>query len=243
VDVSLTSDTLFGGSLVCRQYRVGYRFSIDAVLAAHFCRPAARDCVLDLGCGCGIISLIMAYRHPDIRVTGIEIQPDLVQLARDNIGANELQPRLTVLEGDFCEISKLVQPESFDIVVSNPPYRQQGRGRVNPDDQKARARHEIDAGLPDLVRAAAFGLKNRGRVVLIYPAARLVPLMTELKKNSLELKKIQPVYSYPGCQDARLVLIEAVKNGGEEVRILPPFFIYSEKNGPYTDSMQKYYTP
>ncbi len=243
MNASLTDDTLFDGRLVCRQYRDGYRFSLDAVLAAHFCRPAPRDRVLDLGCGCGVIGLILAYRHPDITLTGIEIQPELVQLTRDNAVANELQARLMVLEGDFRTISSLVQPESFDVVVSNPPYRQQGRGRVSPADQRARARHEVDASLPDLVGAAAFGLKNRARMVVIYPAARLVPLITELKKNRLEPKRIQPVYSYPGSRDASLVLIEAVKNGGEEVRILPPFYVYTEKNGPYTGSMQKLYTP
>lgn len=240
--VFLTNDTLFDGNLVCRQYKTGYRFSLDAVLAAHFCRPGPRDRVLDLGCGCGVIALILAFRHLGIRAEGIEIQDELVRLARENIAGNDMQSRVKVTSGNFRDIAGLVKPESFDLVVSNPPYRQQGRGRVNPDDQRARARHEIDATLSDLVRAVSFGVKNRGKAVIIYPAVMLIPLVTELKKNSLEPKRIQPVYSYPGQADACLVLLEAVKNGGEQVRLMPPFYIYSEKNGPYTEAMQKLYT-
>ena len=87
----------------------------------------------------------------------------------------------------------------------------------------------------------AFAVKNRGKVVVIYPAVRLVPLVSEVKKNSLEPKGIQPVYSYPGQMDASLVLIEAVKNGGEEIQFMPPFYIYTEKKGPYTEAAQKLY--
>ena len=71
----LTDDTLFNGRLVCRQHRNGYRFSLDAVLLAHFCQPASRDKVLDLGCGCGVIGLVLCYRHPEVQVTGLELQP------------------------------------------------------------------------------------------------------------------------------------------------------------------------
>ena len=239
--MSLTDDTLFDGLLICRQYKDGYRFSIDAVLAAHFCRPGSRDRVLDIGCGCGVISLILAYRHLDISITGIEIQSELVQLSRDNILKNDMQERVTIIDGDFCEIGEMVEAESFDLVVSNPPYRQQGGGRINPDDQRARARHEIDATISDLVRALAFGVKNRGKVVIVYPATRLVPLIVELRQNSLEPKRIQLIYSHPDQGDASLILIEAIKNGGEEVQLMPPFYIYAEKNGSYSESMQKLY--
>ena len=237
----LTDDTLFAGRLVCKQYKNGYRFSIDAVLAAHFCRPGQGASILDMGCGCGIISLILAYRYPDIMVTGLEVQQELVKLAERNIAENILQSRIKVVEGNFLNYQELLQPESFDLVVSNPPYRKQGRGKTSPDSQRARARHEIDGNLADMIRAAAYAVKNRGKVVTIYPAVRSVSLIVGMKQHKLEPKRLQPVYSYPGQVDASLILVEAVKNGGEDLQVLPPFYIYTEKNGPYTQAMKQMY--
>lgn len=240
----LTNDTLFDGRLVCRQYRQGYRFSVDAVLAAHFCTLQEGDHVLDLGCGCGVIALIVAYRNQqkNVQVTGLEIQPDLAMLSHDNILANNLEEKVSVIEGDLRQAGEFVSPETFDLVISNPPYRKPGTGRISPGDQRARARHEIDATLDDIVKAAAFAVKNRGRFVIVYPAKRAMTLIHTLKNYKLEPKRLQQVYSYPECDDACLVLVEAVKNGGEEVQILPPFYIYSEKNGPYSGPMQKMYS-
>lgn len=237
----LTNDTLFDGRLICRQYRQGYRFSVDPVLAAHFCSVQPGETVLDLGCGNGVISLILAYRNPEAKVTGLEIQPELAMLAHDNMLANNLDERVEVIEGDLKKIADHISPESFDLVVSNPPYRQTESGRISDTDQKARARHEIDATLEDIINAAAFAVKNRGRLVVVYPAKRAMTLIHLMKVRNLEPKRLQPVYSYPGETEACLVLVEAIKNGGEEVRILPPFYIYTEKNGPYTRQMRELY--
>lgn len=238
----LTNDTLFDGRLICRQYRQGYRFSIDAVLAAHFCKTGPDDQVLDLGTGCGVIGLILAHRNPALRVTCLEFQDDLARLAQDNVLANNMDSRISVIEGDLRSIGDHIPPETFDLVVCNPPYRDPGRGRINPADQKARARHEIDATLEDVVRAAAYAVKNRGRVVFVYPASRSTSLIHCLKRSKLEPKRIQPVYSYPEAEEAVLVLLESLKNGGEEVRILPPLYVYTRQDGPYTDQMKEVYT-
>lgn len=238
----LTRDTLFGGRLVCAQYKHGYRFSVDAVLAAHFCRPGIADRILDLGCGSGIIGLILAFRHPGVLVTGLEVQAELARLAKDNIRDNDLAARMTVVHGSLREIGDHLAPESFDLVVCNPPYRSPGSGRVSPADQRARARHEIDASLADVIRAAAFSVKNRGRCVFVYPAGRAMTLAAALKSARLEPKRLQPVYGYPGSLEAALVLVEAVKNGGEEMQLLPPFYIYAQQDGPYSDDLQTLYT-
>lgn len=237
----ITCDTLFNGRLSCKQFHQGYRFSVDAVLAAHFCQPAVNDAVLDLGCGCGIISLILAYRHQGIHVTGLELQPELADLARLNITDNGFGDRVTVQQGDICNVSNRFSAEAFDLVISNPPYREPRTGRISPADQRARARHEIDANLSDFVDAAAFGVKNRGRVVMVYPAKRLVTLITVMKRKLLEPKRIQPVYSYPESSQAVLALVEAVKNGGEEAHVMPPLYVYREKNGPYSDTLLSMY--
>jgi tRNA1Val (adenine37-N6)-methyltransferase len=129
----------------------------------------------------------------------------------------------------------------MDLVVCNPPYRKSSSGRISSVDQRARARHEIDASLADIVDAASFAVKNRGRIVFVYPAERAMTLISLLKKRRLEPKRLQPVYSYPESANASLVLVEAIKNGGEEVQLLAPFYIYSEQNGPYSSQMQELY--
>jgi len=241
VDLPLTHDTLFKGLLVCKQYRSGYRFSIDAVLSAHFCRPEAHDTILDLGSGCGIIGLVLAFRYPSVTVTGIEIQSELVELAKKNIVDNGMQSRITIIEGNYRHTPDFIVAESYDLVVSNPPYGRQGKGRISGEQQRARARHEIDARLSDMVQAAAYAVRNKGKVVIVYPAEQCISLIEEMKRRNIEPKRLQSVYSYPGDDDAILVLIEAVKNGGEDVRLLPPFYIHTEKNGPYSEAMQRCY--
>lgn len=239
--IAVTNDTLFAGRLICRQPREGYRFSMDAVLAAHFAAPKPRQRVLDLGCGCGVIGLVLAYRHPQTTVCGIELQPDLAELAYANIRDNGYAQRYTIRQGDIRSIATLVTPESFDLVVANPPYRKKQTGRQNKDDQAAHARHELLGGIEDFVRAAAFAVKNRGKVSFIYPARRCNTLLAALHGHRLTPKRLQPVYSYPGAAGACLVLLEAVKNGGEQLDILAPFFIYQRRNGTYTPAMQALY--
>jgi len=238
---ALTDDTLFQGDLIVRQNRDGYRFSVDAVLAAHFAAPQPGDQVLDLGCGCGVIGLILAYRHPLAIVCGLELQESLAALAEENRSRNDFIDRFRVIRGDVRTIAAWLAPETFDLVVCNPPYRKLDSGRINQDSEAARARHELTAEVDDFVRASAFCVRNRGRVVFVYPAVRLPTLLIALFHHRLTLKRLQPVYSYPGAANARLVLVEAAKNGGEQSEILAPLYIYAHQNGDYTPEMLALY--
>jgi tRNA1Val (adenine37-N6)-methyltransferase len=237
----LTDDTLFNGRLICRQHQDGYRFSLDAVLLAHFCQPVSRSKVLDLGTGCGVISLVLCYRHPDIQVTGLELQPALAELARNNAQANRLENRFAVQQGDLRRIKKELRAESCDLVCSNPPYYKTGSGRMSQEDECAFARHELTADPESVIAAAAFAVKNRGRVACIYPAERLATVLAVMVKKRLIPKRIQPVYSSPEDEQARLVMIEAMKNGGEGVRLLPPLYIYQYPDGPYSEKVAMMY--
>jgi len=129
---------------------------------------------------------------------------------------------------------------TFDWLVCNPPYRKSGSGRVNPIDEKAVARHEIKGTLDDSVKAASYFLKNKGRAAFVYPASRGAALLASLRNEGLEPKKMQVVYGYPGAQ-GKLILVESVKNGGEELDILPPFYVFKELGGEYSKEMQTYY--
>lgn len=241
VDDELTNDTLFQGGLQCRQYRHGYRFSVDALLAAHFLVPTFQQRILDLGCGCGIIGLLIAYLHHDVRVAGLEVQEELAALAAANGRINSFSDRFEVTRGCVLAIASLYQPEIFDWVVCNPPYRQKASGRVNQISQAARARHELTADLADFVRASAYCVKNKGRVVFVYPASRCSILLKELVHHRLSPKRLQPVYSYPEATEAKLILVEAMKNGGEHCTFMAPMYLYEQKHGRYTQAMRSLY--
>ncbi len=237
---SLSRDSLFDGRLHCLQHRSGYRFSLDAVLLARFVAPRPGDKICDLGAGCGVVSLILAFLAPELEITGLELQPALAELARKNIALNNFQQRIRLVQGDLRQIREVIPAGAFDWVVCNPPYGKVGTGRQNAGEEELIARHEIKAGLDEVVRAAGFVVRNRGRVALVYPTGRCAALLTELRTQKLEPKKLQIVYSYPGSM-GRLVLVEAVKNGGEELTVLPPFYVYREANGEYSPEMTACY--
>ena len=237
-----TEDSLFDGRIRCLQHREGYRFSVDAVLLGNFIQPKPGDRILDLGCGCGIIPLILTYRWPKVSITGLEIQPSLASLAKKNVVLNNCQQRIEIVSGDLKEIGKYVEEGSFDWVVSNPPYRKPGSGRVNKDGEQAFARHEQLADLISVIKAADLAVKKKGRVAFIYPASRGASVIFELRNAGLEPKKMLSIFSYPDST-ASLLIIEAVKQGGEEMIILPPFYVYQERNGEYSHEMAEYYSP
>ena len=98
--------------------------------------------------------------------------------------------------------------------------------------------------MPDVVAAAATAVKNRGKIYLIYPAEGLGGLLALLPRQRLTAKRLQLVYSYPNSPaSARLLLLEVVKNGGEGLEALFPFYIYDRKNGAYSEAMQQFYDP
>jgi len=243
-DPAVTHDTLFDGELVCLQHKEGYRFSVDSVILAHFIHPDKGDIILDLGTGCGIISLIMGYRWKAIldSITGVEKQSSLVTLAKRNIAMNGFDEFCHVIKGDVKTLFQTVDRQSFSKVICNPPFYQSGTGRINKNREALLARHQISVTLDDFISAAAAAVKNRGATYFIYPAQNLGDLLLLSKKHKLEPKKIMFVYSYPQpAKSAELVLVKCLKNGGSGVEVMAPFYVYKEKNGSYSPEMASYY--
>jgi len=235
----VTADSLFNGRLTLFQAKDGYRFSLDAILLAGITRVRPSDRIVDLGTGCGVIPLILAYRKLGESLLGLELQPELVELARRNIDVNGLQDQVRLLEVDFREVSKSLPAESADLVVSNPPYRRLKTGRINPDRQRAVARHELTGSVVDVFEAASHLLAQGGRLAVIYPAVRLDHLIATALRCAFRPKELTIIYSN-ALDCARLVHLECRKGGGEELRIAPPFFIYGE-DGQYSEPMRAIY--
>lgn len=239
-----SDDALFDGGLRCRQHRRGYRFSVDAILAAHFTAPSPAAHILDLGAGCGIIGLICLYRWRQriASLSCLELQSGLAALAAGNMLRNGFAATARTVQGDLRSILDYFPAESFTQVICNPPFYRKNSGRANQNEESFLARHQVQCTLPEVTAAAAAVVKNRGRVVCVYPAPGLSSLFAALNQSRLAPRRMQMVHSYPEAA-ARLVLVESVKNGGEVVQVLPPLYVYESCRGPYSKEMQKLYAP
>ncbi len=206
----------------------GYRFSLDAYLLAAFVDEAPATEVFEVGYGSGVIALLLAAVK-GLRVSGVEIQPRMVELARRSVALNGLEHAVELAQGDFREY----RGGPHAAVVVNPPYRPLATGRLNPDESIAQSRHEISLSLEQLAAGAARCLRPGGRFYCIYPAWRLVDLMAQLRAVGLEPKRLRIVHSRadgPG----RLCLVAAARGGGCELKLEPPLVIYGA-DGQYSD--------
>ncbi|OAG28416.1 tRNA1(Val) (adenine(37)-N6)-methyltransferase [Thermodesulfatator autotrophicus] len=231
-----TVEHLLDGALKVLQPREGYRFSLEVFLLAGFISLKPREKLLELGAGCGVISLILARKHNFKFLIGLEIQKELLTFFVHNVKLNQLSEKIYPLCGDVK--APPLKSGSFDVVFSNPPYYSAGTGRLSPHPQERLARHEILASLTDFISCAAYTLKNKGRFYLVHSARRLPEIIETCLKKRLMPKTLRLVYSYPGSE-GKLVLLEAVKNGGAELKVLPPLFVYESRNGDYTVEMKR----
>jgi tRNA1Val (adenine37-N6)-methyltransferase len=238
---SFTTDTFFNGKIRLTQDRFGYRFSIDAVLLAHFADPRSGNKVLDLGTGCGIIPLILAYRQPQISLYGVEVQTALAELAISNVRENRQEDRIAVICTDMKLLKPTMTAGPVDLVVCNPPFRRQGSGRINPDAQRAVARHEIKANLSDIIQTSHRMLRAAGRLALIYTAGRLTGVLSRMRTEGIEPKFIRMIHSRQDAK-ATLILIEGVKGGRPDLKIAPPLIIYDRSND-YTEEVASMFRP
>jgi len=228
---------LFDGRLSLYQYTNGYRFSIDTPLLAAFARERLRGSVADLGTGSGVLPVLLARSQKISSLHGLEIQPELAALAERNITLNDLQKRVKIEQADVKEIRALHTAESFESVITNPPFYLLGSGKINPDSQDAAARHELLGTLQDFMSAAAYMLKNGGKFCMVFPAERSTDLLCSMRENRIEPKVVRWVHSRIG-EAATMLLVEGIKNAGNQTTILPPLIIYADDQN-YTAEVQE----
>jgi tRNA1Val (adenine37-N6)-methyltransferase len=222
-----TLDALFQGKLKFFQSRSGYRFSLDALLLADFMSCRGGEKIADLGTGNGVVALILAYRHPSVSITGLEIQPRMAERACRNVWMNGFADRVTIRRLDVRNVQRAFAPGSFAAVICNPPYRRNTSGRISSNAERKIARHEIAAALGDFLRAGAYLLPLRGRMALVYPVLRGVDLLKSMRDANLEPKRLRIVHSFADAS-AALVLVEGVKGGRSGIEVLPPLIVYRE---------------
>ncbi len=241
-------DTGFGGLTLWQDPRA-FCYGVDAVILADYAargiagRKDAFERAADLGCGTGIIPLILSHKTDLQSILAFEIQKESFDLTARNVSENGLQGRIMPLNMDVGRIPELAKDfkGQLDLVVSNPPYMARGKGIINDRSAKTTARHETSADIWDFARSAAFLLREKGEFYLVHRPSRLLDIFQALRDSGLEPKEVRMV-----CPDKwkapNIVLVKAVKGGGPELRFLENLYVYDEgTDKSYSEEIESIY--
>lgn len=221
------------------QDRTAFCFGMDAVLLSDFAVVRKNEKVLDMCTGTGILPILLEAKTEGSKFCGLEIQEKMAEMAGRSVLLNSQQEKIEIMCGDVKEATKLYGRNVFEVVTCNPPYMNQNHGLKNPDEPKAIARHEVLMRFEDLAREAYNVLKPGGRLYIVHRPHRLTELVSTLKKYRLEPKRLRFVHPYIN-EAANMVLIEAFKDGKEQMKIDSPIIVYSEP-GVYTKQIYDIY--
>lgn len=207
-----------------------FSFSLDAVLLSRFVQiPKSKGHIVDLCTGNGVIPLFLSARTK-AKITGVELQPRLYDMATRSIAYNQLDEQIHVVLGDVNDAPATLGVEKYDAVTCNPPYfLAHELSDKNLSEHYAIARHELHLTLEQAVEASSRLLKQGGKAAFVHRPGRLLDIVTAMRANRLEPKRIQFVYPKMG-KEANTLLIEAIKDGKPDLKVLPPLYVYNEDN-------------
>lgn len=204
-------------------------FGMDAVLLSGFCNIKDREKVLDIGCGTGIIPILLKAKSNGIHFTGLEIQEESADMARRSVALNGLDEDIDIITGDIKEAEKYFKPSSYDVVTSNPPYMIGTHGLKCDNEPMTIARHEVKCTLDDIIREGSRILTPKGRFYMVHRPFRLVEVFETFRKYKLEPKRMKLVYPYVD-KEPNMVLIEACKGGRPRLTVEKPLIVYESPN-------------
>ena len=239
---------LLPGERIDELQRNGYRiiqnperfcFGMDAVLLSGFARAKKQERCLDLGCGNGIIPILMEAKTEGKHFTGLEIQPESADMAKRSVALNGLQDRIDIVEGDIKDASKIFGASSFHVVTTNPPYMTAQHGLTNLYEAKTIARHEVLCNLEDIIRESARLLMPGGRFYMVHRPFRLAEIISLMVQYRMEPKRMRLVYPYVD-REPNMVLIEGLRGGKSQMTVEKPLIVYKEP-GKYTDEIYDVY--
>ena len=222
------------------QNKKWFCFGIDSVLLANFAKNIKKDSyVLDLGTGSGIMSTLLCGKTELKKVVGIEIQKDVCDMAKRSIELNKINEKFEIICDSILNLNKYFEKQTFDVVITNPPYKKKNTGIINPDEPKMVARHEITANLEDFIHVAKDMLKDKGEFYMVHRPERLVDIFELMRKYKIEPKEIRFIFSKKN-EEPKMVMIKGVKNAKPFLKIHPNLYIY-EENGEYTQEIKNIY--
>jgi len=215
-----------------------FSFSLDAVLLSNFTYvPIQKGTIVDLCSGNGVIPL-MLHRRSHANIIGVEIQERLYDMATRSIAYNNLEQKIKMIHDDLKNAPNLIGREFVDVVTCNPPYFQDvPTSEQNTNEHYAIARHEIKTNLEEVIYASKLLLKHGGKLAMVHRPGRLLDIVTTMRNHGIEPKRVQFVYPKMG-KEANTLLIEGMKGGKADLKILPPVYVY-EENNEYTANLKE----
>ncbi len=192
-------------------------------------KPGLRT--IDLGCGTGLLALLLLQRQPGLTVTGIDLQPAAIRLAEKTAAENGLQDRLVFRAADLRDVKALFSTGSFDLAICNPPYYPPASGAVSSNNARRTARSEVNCTLEDVCSAASYLLRWGGSFCLVHKPERLTDLLCTLRANGLEPKRLRPVCTAAGDAPS-LVLVEARRGGKPGLAYESPLILQTADGAP-----------
>lgn len=232
-------DDLMTNDLKIIQSEDTFRFSMDAVLLARFATVPAKGNILDLCTGNGVIPLLLSTRTK-ASITGVEVQGRLADLAQRSVQLNGLEDQIRIVHEDLRQFKGEAGKQYYDLITVNPPYLPSARGDANLNPYLAAARHEIYCTLEDVMDACRRLTKTGGKIAMIHRPSRLADIMTAMRKAKIEPKRIRFVHPKQ-TSEANMVLIEGIKDGNPEVRLLPPLIVYDDHQQYSQELLELYY--
>lgn len=230
-------DDLELNNLKIIQNKRWFCFGIDSVLLSDFSKEIHKNSsILDLGAGNGILELLLSAKVEGAKITGIEVQSEVCEMANRSILLNNLTDRIKIINLNIKDIKCDVK---YDAVVTNPPYKEKEKGLKNIEKSKLIARHEELATLEDFIKIASNSLKDKCAMYMVNRPERLVDVFVFSRKYRLEPKELRMVYSKIDTKPV-LVLIKAVKNANRFLKVQEPLYIY-DKFGNYSEEILKIY--
>lgn len=218
----------------------GFCFGIDSILLSDFSKNIKKGAkVLDLGTGTGIIATLLCGKTQLSEIIGVEVQKEVCEMASRSIKLNNLENKFKLINDNILNLNKYFNLNSFDAIVTNPPYKKKETGVENRDIKKLISRHEIEATLEDFIKISKDMLKDKGEIYIVHRPERLVDLLFLMRKYKLEPKKIKFVYSNIN-KSPKLVLIQGIKNAKPFLIVEENLYIYNEK-GEYTKQLLEIY--
>lgn len=222
------------------QNKEGFCFGIDSVLLSDFAKNIKKDAkVIDLGTGTGIIPILLCGKTSLKKVIGIEIQEEVANMSKRSSKLNDLEDRFEVINENILNLKNIFENQSFDVVVTNPPYKKKNSGITNENEKKIISRHEITANLEDFIKVSKDLLKDKGEFYMVHRPERLVDILNLMRKNKIEPKILRMVYSNIE-KEPKLALIKGIKNAKPFLKVEKNLYIY-DKNGNYTEEILEIY--
>jgi len=222
------------------QNKDGFCFGIDSVLLADFAKNIKKGAnVLDLGTGTGIISILLCGKTDLSNIIGVEIQEEVAKMASRSSQLNNLENKFKVINENILNLKNIYENQSFDAIVTNPPYKKKNTGIINENEKKIISRHEITATLEDFIRVSGDLLKDKGEFYMVHKPDRLVDIFSLMRKFKIEPKVLKMVYSNIN-KEPKLILIKGIKNAKPFLKIEKNLYIY-DNDGNYTDEVLKIY--